>query len=179
MLDTSLANRYARALYGVAKKQGVVASVIEEVESFITVLGADMQLKKFFLHPAISPSEKKEALKDLVGSRISALSLTFLSILFDTKRINYLACIYDKVVGLYDLEQNRTKAKLYSIFPIDPAFKQKISERIAQYLQKDVDLEFITDPGILGGIKLTIQDKVIDATLLYKLKKMEEKIAQG
>ena len=97
----------------------------------------------------------------------------------NTKRINYLACIYDKVVGLDDLERNLNKAKLYSIFPIDPAFKQKISERVAQYLQKDVDLEFITDPGILGGIKLTIQDKVIDATLLYKLKKMEEKIAQG
>jgi ATP synthase, F1 delta subunit len=179
MLDKSLADRYARALYNVAKKQGAIVSVIEEVESFIKVLEVDTQLRKFFLHPAISPSEKKQMLKELVENRISPLSLTFLSILFDAKRTNYIGLICKTVAEIFDREQNRTKAQLYSVFPIDPALRQKIKERVAQYLQKEVDLEFLIDPDILGGVKLKIQDNVIDATALYKLKKIEEKISLG
>jgi F-type H+-transporting ATPase subunit delta len=166
MLDKSLADRYARALYSVAKKQGTIVSMIEEVESFITVLEVDTQLRKFFLHPAISPSEKKQMLRELVENRISPLCLTFLSILFDAKRTNYVGLICSTVTEL-------------SVFPIDPALRQKIKERVAVYLQKEVDLEFLIDPEILGGVKLKIQDNVIDASALYKLKKIEEKISLG
>ncbi|MGB7569887.1 MAG: ATP synthase F1 subunit delta [Chitinivibrionales bacterium] len=179
MLDKSLAYRYARALYGVAKKQGTIVAVIEEVESFIKVLEVDSQLGKFFLHPAISPSEKKQMLKELVENRISPLSLTFLSILFDAKRTNYVGLICGTVAELYDKDRNRTRAQFFSVFPIDPALRQKIEERVAVYLQKEVDLEFLIDPDILGGVKLKISDNVIDATALYKLKKIEEKISLG
>ena len=179
MLDKSLAYRYARALYGVAKKQGTIVAVIEEVESFIKVLEVDSQLRKFFLHPAISPSEKKQMLKELVENRISPLSLTFLSILFDAKRTNYVGLICSTLAELYDQDRNRTKAQFFSVFPIDPALRQKIKERVAVYLQKEVDLEFLIDPDILGGVKLKISDNVIDATALYKLKKIEEKISLG
>jgi len=179
MLDKSLAYRYARALYGVAKKQGTIVAVIEEVESFIKVLEVDSQLRKFFLHPAISPCEKKQMLKELVENRISPLSLTFLSILFDAKRTNYVGLICSTLAELYDKDRNRAKAQLFSVFPIDPALREKIKERVAVYLQKEVDLEFLIDPDILGGVKLKISDNVIDATALYKLKKIEEKISLG
>lgn len=179
MLDKSLAGRYAHALYNVAKKHGAIVSVIEEVESFIKVLEGDTQLRKFFLHPVISPAEKKQMLRELVENRISPLSLTFLSILFDAKRANYITLICKTVVELHDKEQNRARAQLYSVFPIDPALRQKVKERIALYLEKDVDLEFLTDPGILGGVKLKIQDNVIDATALHQLKQLEEKIVLG
>ena len=179
MLDKSLAYRYAHALYSVAKKQGAIVAVIEEVESFIKVLEVDSQLRKFFLHPAISPSEKKQMLKELVENRISPLSLTFLSILFDAKRTNYVGLICSTLAELYDKDRNRTRAQLFSVFPIDPALRQKIKERVAVYLQREVDLEFLIDPDILGGVKLKISDNVIDATALHKLKKIEEKISLG
>ena len=179
MLDKSLADRYARALYSVAKKQGTIVSVIEEVESFIKVMEVDTQLRKFFLHPAISPSEKKQMLRELVENRVSPLCLTFLSILFDAKRTNYVGLICSTVIELYDKDQNRTRAQLFSVFPIDPALRQKIKDRVAVYLQKEVDLDFLIDPEILGGVKLKIQDNVIDASALYKLKKIEEKISLG
>jgi F-type H+-transporting ATPase subunit delta len=99
--------------------------------------------------------------------------------LFDAKRTNYVGLICSTVAELYDKDQNRTKAQLFSVFPIDPALRQKIKERVAVYLQKDVDLEFLIDPGILGGVKLKIRDNVIDASALYKLKKIEEKISLG
>ena len=177
MLDRLLAVRYATALYGAAKKQGSVTTILEEVESFIYVLSQDPQLKRFFLHPAIAPVEKKNMLKDLVGNRVSALGLSFLSILLDAKRMHYLDLIHDTLVDLHNHELNKVKARVASVFPLDPALQKKIAERLARYLQKEVELEFAADPGLLGGIKLVIEDKVIDGSVLRQLKNMEQTIA--
>ena len=62
MLDKSLAVRYAAALYGAAKGQGSVETVLEEIDGFISVMSQDTRLRSFFLHPAISPSQKKDCL---------------------------------------------------------------------------------------------------------------------
>ncbi|HEX7509967.1 MAG TPA: ATP synthase F1 subunit delta [Chitinivibrionales bacterium] len=179
MLDTTLAVRYASALYNVAQKHDSVVMVMEEMESFMLVLGQDARLKRFFLHPAIAPAEKKLLLADLVGNRLSKLSVTFLSILLDAKRMHYLDLIRDTLVTLHNRHSNKVQACVASVLPIDAALQQKIKERVARYLDKEVDLRFATDPGLLGGLKLTIEDRVIDATVLYNLKKLENKIALG
>jgi len=179
MLDTSLAVRYASALYNVAKKHDSVVTVMEEVESFMAVLRGDVHLERFFLHPAIPTAEKKQMLDDLVGNRLSKLCLTFMSILLDAKRMHYLYLIHETLVKLHNRQCNKVKACVASVLPIDAGLQNKIKDRVARYLEKEVEVEFVTDPGLLGGVKLTIADKVIDASVLYNLKKLETKIALG
>jgi F-type H+-transporting ATPase subunit delta len=179
MLDTSLAVRYANALFNVAREQKCVAAVIDETGSFLKVLTQDMQLKKFFYHPAISPSEKKRLLDDLVGNRLTPLCLKFLTTLLEAKRINYLELIHEMLVTLHNKEQNRVKARVFSVLPLDSGVRKKVKERIERYLQKEVDIDFAIDPNLLGGIKLIVEDKVVDGSILHNLKKMEQKIAVG
>jgi len=179
MLDTSLAVRYANALYSAALEKKCVPAVLDEMESFLTVLSEDAQLKKFFFHPAIAPSEKKGLLDDLVGNRLTPLGRSFLSTLLDAKRINYLALIHETFVKLNNTTHNKVRACISSVLPIDPAVRKKVKERIEHYLQKEVDLDFEIDPGLLGGIKLVVEDKVVDGSVLHNLKKMEQKIAVG
>ena len=177
MLDTSLAVRYASALYNAAKKHDSIALVMEELKNFMQVLLEDNRLQRFFLHPAIAPAEKKQLLGDMVGNRLSKLSLTFIFILLDAKRMHYVDLIYDKITGLYNHDCNKVKACVASVLPIDRGLQNKIKERVARYLEKEVEVEFVADPGLLGGVKLTIEDKVIDASVLHNLKKLETKIA--
>jgi F-type H+-transporting ATPase subunit delta len=179
MLDTSLAVRYANALFGAAKHQDCVEAVLEDMKSFITILSQHAQLKKIFFHPAIPPLEKKRLLDDIVKSQFTPVSRNFLSVLLYTKRINYISLVHETLVGIYNREKNRVKACVWSVFPIDPALRQKVEVSVAHYLQKEVDLVFMTDPDLLGGIKLTVEDKVIDGSVLYNLKKLETRIALG
>jgi F-type H+-transporting ATPase subunit delta len=179
MLDKSLAVRYAAALYGAAKGQGSVETVLEEIDGFISVMSQDTRLRSFFLHPAISPSQKKGLLDELVENRLSKLSLSFLSILVDEKRMNYIEMIRDTLLTQFNHEQNRVKASVASVLPISPDLQKKIRERIAAYLNKDVEIEFTSDSNLLGGVKLFIEDKVIDGSVLHNLKKLENKIALG
>jgi F-type H+-transporting ATPase subunit delta len=179
MLDTSLAARYANALFSAAQEKNCVPAVLDDIESFLAVLTKDAQLKKFFFHPAIAASEKKSLLDDLVGNRLTPLGRSFLTMILDAKRINYLALIHETFVNLYNKAQNKVYARVSSVLPIDPGVQKKVKERIAQFLHKEVDVQFDIDPGLLGGIKLIVEDKVVDGSVLHNLKKMEQKIAVG
>jgi ATP synthase F1 delta subunit len=179
MLDTSLAVRYATALYGAAKKQDSVLTVLEEIESFAGVLSRDLMLKRFFLHPAISSVEKKALLDELVGNRLSKLCVSFISILIDAQRMDYLELIKDNLVTIDNHEKNKVKAVVASVFPLPPELQRRVKESISVYLKKDVDVEFSSNPDLLGGIKIAIEDRVIDGSVLNNLKKLENKIALG
>ncbi len=179
MLDTSLAVRYANALFSAAQEQKRVDAVIDEIGSFLSVLTHDAQVKKFFLHPAIPATEKKHLLDDLLGNRVTPLCRKFLLTLVEAKRINYLQLIHETLIKLHDKEQNRVKACVSSVLPLDSGTRKKVKERIEHYLRKEVDLDFAIDPGLLGGIKLTVEDEIVDGSVLHNLKKLEQKIAIG
>jgi F-type H+-transporting ATPase subunit delta len=179
MLDTSLAVRYANALFSAAQEKNCVPAILDELDSFLQVLAKDAQLKSLFFHPAIPASEKKSLLDDLVGNRLTPLGRSFLSTLLDAKRINYLALIHENIVKLYNKAKNKVSARVFSVLPLDAGVQKKVRERIEHFLHKEVDVRFDVDPGLLGGIKLVVEDKVVDGSVLHNLKKMEHKIAVG
>jgi F-type H+-transporting ATPase subunit delta len=180
MLDTSLAARYATALFSAAQKEKCVPAVLDEIGSFLTMMSQDTRLKKLFFHPAIPPSEKKLLLDDLVGNQLTPISKKFLSTLLEAKRVNYLELIYQTMVNLNNKSQNKVKACVWSVLPLnDSGIRKKIKECVEHYLGKNIDLDFAIDPTLLGGVKLVIEDRVVDGTILYNLKKMEQKIAVG
>lgn len=179
MLDASLAARYANALFSTTQAQGVTAGVLEELGSLITALSGDRQLRKFFNHPAIPSVDKKQLLDDVVGKSFSPISRRFLAILLDAKRMIYLSLIYETVKELFNRYHNKVSACVASVFPLDAALQKSVKERIEKYLGKSVDLEFAVDSALLGGVKLTIEDEVIDGSVLHNLKKLETKIALG
>jgi F-type H+-transporting ATPase subunit delta len=179
MLDTSLAARYANALFSAAVEQKCVPAVLDEIGNFLNVMNKDTRLKQFFFHPAIAPSEKKLLLDDLVENNLTPLCRNFLIILLDAKRIAYLELIHETIAKLHNREQNRVKACISSVLPLDPGIRNKVKERVEKYLQKEVDLDFAINPDLLGGIKLIVEDRVVDGSVLHNLKKMEQKIALG
>jgi F-type H+-transporting ATPase subunit delta len=179
MLDKSLANRYAKALYSVAGERNQIANVLEELGGFVKLVDDDVRLKKFLAHPAITAGEKKKILAETVGPRLGETVMNFISILLDAKRIGYLGLIHATAVALYNRDRNRVKALVASAFALDDALRAKLHECLAKFLGKTVDLECSVEKGLVGGITVAVDDAVIDGSVKRSFKKLEEKIALG
>jgi F-type H+-transporting ATPase subunit delta len=54
-----------------------------------------------------------------------------------------------------------------------------IRDRLASILKQDVDLSTGIDSAVIGGMKLTIGDKIIDGSVAHKLKELEEHVVVG
>jgi F-type H+-transporting ATPase subunit delta len=176
MLDKTLAVRYAQALYDAAANKGVLPAVLSDVAAVKQTIATDSTLRNVLFHPAIPAAEKKQLAKEIWGGSVSAICITFLYILFDAKRINYLDLIYETLSNLCDRQKNIIKARATTVFPLSPETVAKLKQALSKVMGKDVELSTDTSPEILGGIKLTIGDKVIDGSVAYNLKKLEEKV---
>jgi len=176
MLDRSLTLRYSKALYAAASDMNNVSEVLDELGTVQQSIESNKKLSAIFMHPAIPVSEKKQLAQELWGPYISETSMTFLYILFDASRINYLAGIFKDLSVLSSSSQNIREAHIATVYPMPPDMLQKFKDRLSTILHQDIDLSADVDRTILGGIKLTIGDTIIDGSVTYKLKKLEERI---
>jgi F0F1-type ATP synthase delta subunit len=71
------------------------------------------------------------------------------------------------------------KARIITARAVSNELKMKIGKQVSIYLRKEADVHFDTDPEMLGGIILSVNDNMIDGSLSYQLKKMGEKMITG
>lgn len=75
---------------------------------------------------------------------------------------------------IIDKEQGRVRVKVKSKIKITNEMGEEIIDFIKKkFKAKEVILELIEDPKLLGGIKIEIGDEIIDTTLRYKLNQLQ------
>jgi F-type H+-transporting ATPase subunit delta len=180
MLDKSLASRYAIALFSVAKEQGIVAVLNTELASVVTAVNATPALHTAFFHPSVSAAEKQKVAHDLLSGSVSAVTLQFISVLFNAKRINYLGMIADTYSLLCRRAEGTMAVRAVSAWPLADEESARIAETLRKTLGKKIELSRVVDERLLGGVRLEMEDhNVIDGSLSHRLKGMQEKILEG
>jgi F-type H+-transporting ATPase subunit delta len=180
MLDKSLAVRYATALISVAGEQGIVAALNAELASVVSVINSTPALHTAFFHPSVSAAEKQKVAADLLSKSVSPVTMSFLSVLFNAKRINYLEMIADTYSLLCRRAEGTLSVRAVSAWPLGDEESVRIAETLRKALGKKIELSRAVDERLLGGVRLEMEDhNVIDGSLANRLKGMREKILEG
>jgi len=179
MLDTTLAIRYAKALHSVAEEKNIVPAILGELNAVISTIEANKKLMSIFMHPAIPVAEKKQLAQELWGAFLSPSTMSFLYMIFDASRIDYLKSIYTAFESLSDTAQHIVHAHVSTVYPLSPEVQASITQRLASILKQDIELSTGVDSTVIGGMKLTIGDKIIDGSVAQRLKELEEHVVVG
>lgn len=79
-----------------------------------------------------------------------------------------------------DLETKRgtlaLMGKVETAFPIDEAMIRKLETHFSAMLNKQVSLPPVLEPSVIGGIIVTIGDRVYDGSVRGQLNKLKEHI---
>lgn len=94
----------------------------------------------------------------------------------DKKRQDYLELIYNEFVDMADESRNITKADLISAMPISDDDLNTLSDNLSRSSGKTVQLKVSVDPSIIGGLKIRLGDKVIDASIAKKLEMLKRSL---
>ncbi|NPA36687.1 MAG: ATP synthase F1 subunit delta [Chlorobi bacterium] len=170
--------RYAKALF----KLGVEKGITDDVYNDIKLLGSQFSdvegFYEFVLSPVIKPSKKKELFENVFGKTLNPITLKFISLVIDNNRENILKSVFRDYSAFYKDSKGIKTATVYSAFEPDDAIRNKFKELIEKELNVKVELNVVVDPGLLGGFILKVDDKMIDASILGKLKKVKEYLIQ-
>jgi F-type H+-transporting ATPase subunit delta len=176
MRDRRVATRYAGALLVAAKAAGVHVEVAESYAALLDVVKGNLDLTVFMDSPQVSEQEKKNLLKNVFGGKIEPVLLNFLLLLIDRNRIEYTREIGEEFGNLVEAEQGRIHAEVVTAVRLPDDLADRLQQKLAGLTGKIVVLDQKIDPGVIGGVRVAMGDKVLDGTVRTNLDLMRRKL---
>jgi len=173
-----LAQVYARSLFEVAREQGKLDVLREQVAQFADALNDNRELAVFFFSPYFSTAEKREALPRLLEGADEAL-LNFLSLLIENHRMPVIFRIRAEYERLWDEENKTLPVEITSAIELDQATTESLGKTIGERAGRKVTLSARVDPDILGGIVVRVGNSILDASIRNRLEQLRRHVAQG
>lgn len=175
-MELEVAMTYARALYDAAKDLGHVEEVQDEIIALDKIFRQEKDLKYILDNPAFSRAKKKDSMISIFKGRVHDEVLNFLCILIDKNRYAGFHNIVQEYRKIWDEEQGKGFGLIYSVVPLTEEQIRRFEEQAGQLLRKNIKLRNEVDPSLIGGVRLFVEGKIIDASLEKKLQHMAARI---
>ena len=173
-----LAQVYARSLFEVAREQGKLDVLREQLAQLADALRENRELGVFFFSPYFSTKEKQAALEKLLDGADPVL-LNFLSLLIENHRMPVIFHIRRQYERLWDEENKTLPVEITSAIELDSATTESLGKTIGERAGRKVQLASRVDPDILGGIILRVGNSILDASIRNRLEQLRRQVAQG
>lgn len=172
MIKTSVARRYARALFELLEPFAIEPTRLGLV-GLSGALAESAPLKHVLASPAFSSQEKVDVLSALSG-RLGCPPMVngFLAQLVKKNRAGFIPEIADAFALLADQAKGARQVTVASAAALSPGEQEGLRSRLRDLLHTDVDLTFQTEPRLLSGLRIRIGSTVIDSTVGSRLTAM-------
>ena len=160
---------YANALLEVARVEGHLAEVEDELFRFARSLEASDDLRNALTDELI-PAERRQAIvEDLLGHRASNTTTALVSFVVGAGRGKDLPAIIAKLVERAASEKEKAVAEVRSAIPLTTDQQDRLAAALANATGKQVEVKVVVDPSVLGGLVATVGDTVIDGSVRTRL----------
>jgi F-type H+-transporting ATPase subunit delta len=172
-----IAQVYARSLFAVAKEQGKIDEIRDQLGQVADALTENQSLQVFFFSPYFSTAEKRDGLGKAVEGAEEIL-VNFLGLLIENHRMPVLFRIRRAYDALWEEENRLLPVSVTSAIELDKGTVQQIGDRIAEQTGRKVELSAAVEPEILGGIVVRVGNQVLDASVRNRLEQLRKQVAR-
>lgn len=172
-MDAEHIDGWAAALFEIARTEGALSTVEEELFRFARTLEGSDELRSVLVDPAVPATRTSALLSDLLGSA-SPITAGIVSLVVTAGRARDLPAIVDRLLARAAGERGTVVAEVRSAIPLDDPQRQRLAVALGQAMGKTVEVRVIVDPTVLGGIVAQIGDTVIDGSVRTRLDQLKE-----
>jgi F-type H+-transporting ATPase subunit delta len=173
-----IAQVYARSLFEVAREQGKLDELREQLAQLADALNEHRELAVFFFSPYFSTKEKQEALTRLLDGPAPEL-VNFLELLIEKHRMPVIYRIRHEFERLWDEENKTLPVEITSAIELDEQTTESLGRTIGERTGRKVTLAARVDPNILGGVIIRVGNSILDASIRNRLEQLRRHVAQG
>jgi F-type H+-transporting ATPase subunit delta len=173
-----IAEVYSRALFEVAKENGVLDRVHDELGQFADALDTERNLQVFLFSPYFSSEEKKDGVRRIVADADERL-LNFLELLAERHRMPAIFRIRRSFDSMWAEENRLLPVIVTSAVELDEGLVNDIGARIEEQTGRRVELSSNVDPDVLGGLQVRVGNMVLDATVRNRLEQLRKQVARA
>jgi F-type H+-transporting ATPase subunit delta len=173
-----LAQVYGRSLFEVARENGKLDLLREQLGQFADALESNRELQVFFFSPYFSSAEKQEGLQRMLDGADEHV-MRFLDLLIENHRMPVIFRIRREYERLWEQENRLLPVVLTSAVALDEQTAGDLAARIGERTGRKVALTAEVEPDIIGGIVVRVGNSILDASIRNRLEHLRRQVAQG
>ncbi|MEC7269142.1 MAG: F0F1 ATP synthase subunit delta [Pseudomonadota bacterium] len=166
---------YAEAIFEIAEQDNSVDSWIKDL-ALISTSFQDNLIQALIDTPDISQREKAEKFVSIFEGEVSAKTINFLKTLGQANRLKILDNIILNFLELVAKKRNQKNVVVSSAFELESDQLEKIKLAMQKRLGADIIITSAVDKTLIGGMKISYEDQVIDLSLKNKLESLKTQL---
>ncbi len=159
--------RYAGALFSLARKKGELDRVQEDVKRIDGEL-SHANVAAYLFDARVDMDKRRAAMKPLLDE-LSPLTRNFVGLLFDKRREEVLRGLGFAFHRRTMAEGGRAEGVVQSARPLDDALLERMAGSLGKKLGKTVTLTNELAPELGGGVRVTVENRMIDYSVQGRL----------
>lgn len=172
MTDMTQTNKeYATALFSLATENNSVDQYEKSLIEIGNIFKENPDYIKVLESPAIPLSERIAFIDKAFESAYTEYLVSFIKVLCENGHIAQILGCIEAFCDLVRIYRNRTIATVYYVEPLTEEQKTALIEKLQKISGKVIEPEFIKDESLIGGIKVQIDDKIMDGSIKNRLDK--------
>lgn len=167
---------YASALIDVAIERGKLDSMTEELEFLDKVFKDNEELLSLLREARISKSEKHQIISNIFENKLSEEVLNFMFVLADNNRFYCFKDIIKSYKKMIDEKNGFETGVVYSVKKLGKETLLNLENELGRAFGESIKLENRIDPKLIGGIKVYVAGKLVDASYKTGLEKIRKSL---
>jgi F-type H+-transporting ATPase subunit delta len=177
---TGLAQRYATAVFDLAKDGQKLDRVGQDLAGLVAAMAESADLKRLVESPVISRADQGKAILAIADKAgLDGLTRRFLGLLAEHRRLFALPGIAKAYGAMLAAHKGEIAAEVVSAVPLGEAELETLKTSIAGFVGQAVTVETRVDPALLGGVVVRVGSRMLDASLRTKLQQLEQTLKGG
>lgn len=168
----TVAIRYAKALYEVSIEQNMTEIVHEDIRVINKIMTQAVEIKSYCVRFHADRSREMVFINTAFIPYVSSITGEMLKIAVRNGRLKALPYIPEAFKKISDTASGIMEITIESDCEIEESLRKIIEEKMGKRFGKKIRLSDIVTPDLLGGFRLIWDDRMIDMSILGRLKKM-------
>lgn len=167
---------YARALFEIARAEGTLDEVEDELFRFARSYESSDALRNALTDEHI-PAEKRQAIvEDLLGEKTTTTTTQLVSMVVGSGRARDLPAIVDSLVARASSAKQLDVAEVRTAVALTADQQARLKAALENATGKSLNLKTVVDASVIGGVVATIGDTVIDDTVRTRIDQLKARL---
>ncbi|MDR2506712.1 MAG: F0F1 ATP synthase subunit delta [Candidatus Accumulibacter sp.] len=171
--SVTIARQYAQAVFEIAKESGALDIWSERLQC-LAMISEDPEIPKILGNPALSRRQVVETIVSFTGEAAGNEEfVSLVSVLLENGRFGVAGQISEVFEQLKDADAGVKEAVIYSAFPIAKQPLDQLLKQCESHFGSRLRPRLEIDKSLIGGVKIVVDDRVLDVSVRGKLDAMD------
>lgn len=167
------ADVYGEALFDLAVEQNSIDAWAEQIKAAELAFSENPGFLELLTHPKITREEKLSVVEAVFGGRFDDALTGLFTVIVEKGRCSEIPAVFRNFLDKVREYCKIGVASVVSATELSGAQKRRIEEKLlSQTDYESFEMQYLVDASLIGGMKIRIGDRVVDASIKSKLDRM-------